>query len=720
MAENYYEIRNPDLQPEPPKQFSFPAPSGLNRNRGQQIAKVLGEDMGTDRFDLLHIRSLANAVTKAFGGDFGPLQAWVADTAEDVQEGLFPWLDDLQDWAAGLDASKLIGQVLDTVIPNLDASKIVSGILNVLRVPDLSASKIVSGVLDLLRVPDLSASKITTGIFDLLRVPDLSASKIVSGAFDILRIPNLAASKITSGTFLDTLIPTLAASKITSGLFDILRVPDLSAAKIVSGVFDLLRVPDLDASKIASGTLPTARVPSLDASKITSGAFDQSRVSNLVDDLMAKASQGVVQQIIDLGVEGASGDVLSNQTPQDLRDALAGLAVKADTAEYTAGVANATLAQLLAEQNANNSGGISQSFTFNGPNDTSLDPTFWKQWLGNTATAGYVKTDGTGKTKQVTGTNDGTYRSHAMFATSYTSDDQSVAMVLPTVQGTTYTNDTFAFLRANDDLTAFTYMRIDGDTNIYIGNGTRSNTTWSLNDWTSIPTPSFSGTLVEFRVNGDFFEVLLNNSPVIQWTQANSPKGKTLRRTAFALTYSRAAFVNYFSPNISSFSMSDYAGSGFRGMGWNIYRGNSANANSITLGSGTGQFTGNVFDIIEKSTNIQTVDMYAGGVKIPKSGWWLIEASALSSAAIATGTRLQMAIYAGLDEYSAPLVLRGSQDPGINVAGVQTWKTKDVLYLEKDTWVLPGILRTTGSTGTFIPRGGAENEMAFKGVFING
>lgn len=75
-------------------------------------------------------------------------------------------------------------------------------------------------------IPALDASKIATGIFDVLRVPDLDASKITTGAFTVARIPNLAASKITSGEFDAARIPDLNASKITTGVFSGDRIDD--------------------------------------------------------------------------------------------------------------------------------------------------------------------------------------------------------------------------------------------------------------------------------------------------------------------------------------------------------------------------------------------------------------------------------------------------------------------------------------------------------------
>jgi len=66
----------------------------------------------------------------------------------------------------------------------------------------LSASNMI-GTLGAAQIPNLDASKITSGVFNSARIPDLDASKTTSGTFAAARIPGLDASKITSGTLDD-------------------------------------------------------------------------------------------------------------------------------------------------------------------------------------------------------------------------------------------------------------------------------------------------------------------------------------------------------------------------------------------------------------------------------------------------------------------------------------------------------------------------------------
>ncbi len=83
-------------------------------------------------------------------------------------------------------------------------------------------------------IPALNASKVTGGTFDDARIPSLGASKVTSGTFDDARIPSLGASKVTSGTFADARIPDLNVSKLTAGT--------LSAARGGTGVADVKQI----------------------------------------------------------------------------------------------------------------------------------------------------------------------------------------------------------------------------------------------------------------------------------------------------------------------------------------------------------------------------------------------------------------------------------------------------------------------------------------------
>ena len=80
-------------------------------------------------------------------------------------------------------------------IAQLDAD----GKLTSTQVPQIEPGNI-TGVLEASQIPNLDASKITTGIFVVDRVPDLDAAKIATGALATDRIPTLAQSKITGLT----------------------------------------------------------------------------------------------------------------------------------------------------------------------------------------------------------------------------------------------------------------------------------------------------------------------------------------------------------------------------------------------------------------------------------------------------------------------------------------------------------------------------------------
>ena len=74
-----------------------------------------------------------------------------------------------------------------------------------------------------------------SGVVNSTVIPALDATKIVTGQFAASLIPNLNASIINAGTFVSSLIPSLDASKIITGELLPSLIPNLDAAKIVSG-----------------------------------------------------------------------------------------------------------------------------------------------------------------------------------------------------------------------------------------------------------------------------------------------------------------------------------------------------------------------------------------------------------------------------------------------------------------------------------------------------
>jgi len=235
-------------------------------------------------------------------------------------------LNDLTTALTSIPGGNIISQILASIVPGLDASKITSGNFAQSMVSGLTAlwngwfgTTAPTGATQLLpaTVPALDASKVTTGAFGSGLIPSLDASKITTGTFaqsfisglttlwngwfgtttptatsQLLTgtIPALPAGQITSGTFGSGLIPALDASKITSGTFAQTMVSGLTSlwnswfgTTTPSGasVLNAANIAALPASQITSGTFGATLIPSLDASKITTGTFAQSFISGL-------------------------------------------------------------------------------------------------------------------------------------------------------------------------------------------------------------------------------------------------------------------------------------------------------------------------------------------------------------------------------------------------------------------------------------------------------
>lgn len=107
--------------------------------------------------------------------------------------------------------ANIVTSLLASVIPGLDATKIVSGILGLAQIPGLPAGQITSGVFGTGLIPGLDVAKIVSGVFGAGFIPGLDATKIVSGILSLTSIPGLPTSQITSGTFLSSIFPMFSA-----------------------------------------------------------------------------------------------------------------------------------------------------------------------------------------------------------------------------------------------------------------------------------------------------------------------------------------------------------------------------------------------------------------------------------------------------------------------------------------------------------------------------
>jgi len=229
---------------------------GNKKNPEWYITKVTGDTLSADEWNLHVAHQRGHAVEHEKGG---------------IQE-------------LGLDATQIVSGVLDILrIPDLDAGKIVSGIFDVARIPDLDAGKIVSGIFDVARIPDLDAGKITTGVFSLDRIPTIPYTKTDFADQDLRK----SASPIFAGINLGyavlkalTVDPALLTGRIwfRSDLGRIRFSPDGVAVEDVdfislresaitshSAISNAHHTKTTDAGEIISGRFPMARMPTGDA-----------------------------------------------------------------------------------------------------------------------------------------------------------------------------------------------------------------------------------------------------------------------------------------------------------------------------------------------------------------------------------------------------------------------------------------------------------------------
>jgi hypothetical protein len=196
-----------------------------------------------------------------------------------------------------------------------------------------------TGTASTAQIPNLDASKITTGLIALARGGtgvDLSTS---GGATQILAQD--ASHVISARTLIAADIPSIDASKITTGQIAIARGgtgSDLSATGGTSQVLKQVSVGGaVTVGQLAftdlTGTASTAQVPSLDSSKITTGQIALARGGTGSDlsgtggtsQVLKQSTLGGVITVGQLGFSDLTGSVSAAQLPNPTASTLGGI-----------------------------------------------------------------------------------------------------------------------------------------------------------------------------------------------------------------------------------------------------------------------------------------------------------------------------------------------------------------------------------------------------------
>jgi hypothetical protein len=205
----------------------------------------------------------------------------------------------------------IISTLLASVIPGLDATKIISGIFGTGLIPSLDASKITSGTFLASLIPGLDASKIISGTFALGFLP--SVQTLIDYAFQAMNGGTSTGNPITS--FKTSLLNIPGVNIISALLASV--IPGLDATKIISGIFGVGLIPSLPAGQITSGTFLASLIPGLDATKIISGIFSTSLIPNIT-----KAMSTDMQAIIDMVFQAMSGGSSTGNTVASVKTSL--------------------------------------------------------------------------------------------------------------------------------------------------------------------------------------------------------------------------------------------------------------------------------------------------------------------------------------------------------------------------------------------------------------
>jgi hypothetical protein len=553
------------------------------------------------------------------------------------------------------------GNILGSIIPGLDASKIVSGLFPISQITNLStllggfgtSTSIITQLIGV--IPGLTGGltgltglgSIFTDLTHILGSPtDLgSGTPVLPG---ISSIPVLGGL-LSGGNILGSIIPGLDASKVTTGTFGTGLIPNITKAMsadlqgVIDGAYQAINGGSSTGNTVASvktgllafpganiaSVLTSSVIPSLDASKVTTGTF-------------AETVTGV-NTLRDSFVKGFLNTATTGWTNTDAQNQAATVAQQANAAQVAAAQANATLAAQQAQTNSNNAaGGFYQNITPSGADAAALSATDFASTGPTSGDLCIRGSNGYIGVKAAAATNTAGY--YAILNYAFTTDNQVLEVALGD-QGSYDSAYTTLYMHCDTAHTVGAYCSI-GNGRVVIGSYTRSGGSYTYTPFAGGGN-TYTGTLqsgmrVGFRNNGTTWSILVNGNSVLNKVDSTVTFSSARRSAAVSMDrqHSSGFFgwgaADYDSFRIANISMSDYVVPTYIGSGAHIYR-SSTSAVTIIKTATSQLLPTSLFDNTEKSTADITVDLTNGKFTVANAGWYGFTFRAALNAPLTSG-----------------------------------------------------------------------------------